>query len=832
MKIKKYVISDKEQNTQGLPIPATGLVPMVKPAVPHPDGLRVLFIGNIPYESYTKLPFSGPTYGKLKNLCENAKFDLRHAYVTNILDYYPEGKAFSSEAGLARLRTLREEIEAINPSVIIPLGSDAFISLFGDLNLPRDKQETSLEDARGFPCYLSINGKEFLTVPTYHPTDLFMRHNMTAVAGSDIAKAIRLAKDGWKTPSYKINYWPTFDEVCTLLDDFYSRKTYLSADLETRGTFITCCGLAWSKTEGLVIPFHRESLKPYWPPDQELIIWRKLARVLEHCPLLGQNAVHFDTKIGMHYKIRFNFVDDTMFAGWQCYQELPKDLGFMLSLYTDLPYHKDMLSAARSGKIDYKMEFYYCGLDCCTTYELLVDGLIPEMKTRPRGSYHHYKFNIQMSRTFEYASAHGLCFDTKKRDERLVELKDTASTMEKQINMALGRAFNVRSPQQVKSLFYDEWKLPPAIKTVFDKDTGEREDRETADYLTTLYLARQYPNLPLLDTIGKLRKLNKRISSLEGIIPDDKGMVYWDFSTVGTKFGRASGKKPMNHHGCQPQNVDRRDRDLFVAPPGWLLLKADLEGADSWTQAAQLACVGDSRLMDDLLKKLKPAQALAIASIHGDQMMGLPAEEFLKFKKELKTEDGEVIYGIMKAVSHGSAYMMKKMTMHKNIFKKSDGDLYVNPNECEKKQGLFYKRYNFPKVHEFMRNVMVNQGYLDFSDGSRHYFLGRKDDATLREMLASAPQNHTSRAANTTILRIFHAPENRDSSNHLIMRPINQVHDETDMLFPETELNFVSDTFKKYCSVEQVFWGQKFVIPFEANYGKDWGSCKADLFSV
>jgi hypothetical protein len=606
----------------------------------------------------------------------------------------------------------------------------------------------------------------------------------------------------------------------------YERKMYLSADIETRGTFITCVGLAWSKTDAFVIPFHRESQKPYWKPEEELVIWRKLARVLEHCQLLGQNGVHYDFKVLMQaYCIRANFCDDTLFASWQCYQELPKTLAFMVSLYTDLPYHKDMLSDARSGRIDYKQEFYYCGLDCCTTFEVFVDHLVPELKERTQGTIDRYRFNIQMSRVFEYASAHGLCFDAAKRDVRVKELQAEARDMEHSLNTSLNRDFNVRSPQQVKKLFYDEWKLPPTMKITLDKETGEKSESETADYLTTLYLARSFPQIPQLKEIADLRRLNKRISSLSAINPDSQGMIYWDFSTVGTKFGRASGKKPMNKHGCQPQNVDRRDRDLCMAPPGWFLLKADLEGADSWTQAAELQALGSSRMMDDLLIGLKPAQALGIARILGNSALSMSGEDLVKLKKLLKTEDGEIIYQYCKAISHGSAYMMKKLTMHKNIFKRSEGELFIHPDECEKTQMLFFARYPLPKVHEFMRMRMVNDGYVDYSDGSRQYFLGRKDDATLREMLAAPPQSHTNRASNTTMLRIFHDPMNRDSNGRLRMRPINQVHDETNQLFRHEDVNFAVDLFNKHCNVPQEFWGQKFTIPFEAKYGQDWGNC-------
>lgn len=167
--------------------------------------------------------------------------------------------------------------------------------------------------------------------------------------------------------------------------------------------------------------------------------------------------------------------------------------------------------------------------------------------------------------------------------------------------------------------------------------------------------------------------------------------------------------------------------------------------------------------------------------------------------------------------------------MHKNIFKQSDGDLYVPPHECKISQGLFFKRYDFPRVHERMKSIMLTKGYLDYSDGSRQYFLNRRDNATIREMLSAAPQNHTTRAANTTMLRIVNDPLNRDEYNRLILKPLNQVHDETDGLYKTVDRNKAADIFHRNCNVVQKFWGQTFTIPFEAQYGPDWGNCKTDL---
>jgi hypothetical protein len=181
-------------------------------------------------------------------------------------------------------------------------------------------------------------------------------------------------------------------------------------------------------------------------------------------------------------------------------------------------------------------------------------------------------------------------------------------------------------------------------------------------------------------------------------------------------------------------------------------------------------------------------------------------------------------------ITGNSNYGMKKHTMHENIFKKSKGELWVHPDQCDSFQKLYFRRYpGLHKVHAQIVRIMNQQGYLDSFAGTRRMFFGRKDNTTVRDMLAHLPQAHTAFATNTLLERVYFWPVNRRDRNELILEPVNQVHDEADMMFKQADLGRVREMFPSLTELEMEVWGIKFQIPFEANYGLSWGDCETPL---
>ena len=764
-----------------------------------------------------------------------ARIDIKTCFLGSILDYYPgfavtgntekkKGKPWApfnwdKPSVASAVSTLELALDEFQPDVILVLGRLS-VNYFKPNPDKTDKE-------RGAPFY---DRKHRLCLISYHPMDLFVFHQYTVLAQADYAKAKRLAREKWTPPVYNIKALPTYQEACRMLNKFISHKPYLGTDIETWydnevGTKdLTCIGFAYTVKDAIVIPFVGKTGKGrYWPAEQEKVIWSLVAEVLKVCSHVGHNAVHFDFEALIRRNgIVSNFIDDTMFAVWSCYPELLKSLAFASSIFTDNPYWKDELKLARSGKIPFWKEFEYNGRDCIVTLQCAI-ALGKEMKERGAALRDHYKFNIRVSRAYEYMALNGARVNVDKLHQRTLEIDAKAKQLQEILNDTVGRKINVRSPKQVKELLYNELKLPEKTKQIKQPD-GSRKESITADYLTTLYLGKQFPEHPEITMVGLLRKVYKRLSSLQNIKYDSNRRCQWGFNVVGTETGRSSGYKPLNLLGVQPQNVDRRERDIFVPPEGYHWAKADLEGADSVTVAACLEALGDSKLHDDLKAGLKPAQALGVSLLLGDEVMSWPVERIKEQFHLLKGEAGKKMYATAKAVNHGSAYMLSPGGMHAGIFLKSDGDLYILPKECKRSQDLLFARYDYPAYHKQIGVQMRSNPLLKTSHGQERYFFGREDNATLRKMLAYMPQAHTAYVTNHCIEGMYYDKTNRTPTGGLRVPLCNQVHDETDFFIKHGDEDFAKKLFNSHSQVPLKIWGVPFLIEFEAEYGTDWGS--------
>lgn len=801
----------------------------------------MLIVGDVPYDDKaTAAPFMHSHLGNIQMMLTKSgisKLPGMPAFA-NVLSFYPTNGYITAANPVQvedELNQLRKIISQMAPRVILFLGRHTAKAV---------AKITDLNGQRGAPFF--YDGR-IPALCTYHPRELFMQYELTIIAIADYTKAGTILKTGgWKPPLMEINYLPSYAEAVKLLNYFIEKKLPLSVDIETNAQLrMTCIGFAFSKTQAICIPLQIPNGR-YWPEHEEKQLWRLLAQVCEKCPLIGHYAVHFDHYVlAVKHKILANFVSDTMFGHWEVYCELPKSLAFLNSIYLLHPYWKDVLTEARSGKIPYQEEFRYNAQDTLVCLQSAYE-ISKELEDYPAESRDHYRFNIRVSRALQYMSIRGMRFDAKKRDERVKHLSSEADLMTKEFQALVGRNINVRSHQQMKKWLYDEPKngglgLPPKYKEKKDKETGDKELVETQDYLTLLKLAREFPDIKALMVGGRLRKLLKRISTLSTIIARPDGYVSYSLNTIGTETGRASSSKLLDGTGIQAQNQDRRDRDLYLADEGGYLAKCDLEGADSWTVAAQLSSLGNHTMMEDLLAGLKPAQIMGIAWLFGSHLVTQPAaviKTYLKdFKAVVKQEEasrgpGRTIYDIMKAGSHGGNYGMGPQTMQDNSFRRSDGELYVPVGDFKRFLALYNRRYDkLEALQEKMASILNTHGYLDSYSGNRRIFLGRRDSGTIRIMLSQLPQNITGFVTNQLLDRVYHWKQNRVSSTNrrLILQPVNQVHDETDLAFSADRLEQAREIFHKASRNRIVTWGVEYSIPFDAHYGLDWSDAKEEF---
>ena len=96
------------------------------------------------------------------------------------------------------------------------------------------------------------------------------------------------------------------------------------------------------------------------------------AKLLSSPKSKGNQNVKYDWKIAERWGWRVeNVVDDTMLAASTLFCEFKKNLGFLTSIYTDIPYFKDEGKTPGFQKDPKKNKFYlYCAKDTIASFQI------------------------------------------------------------------------------------------------------------------------------------------------------------------------------------------------------------------------------------------------------------------------------------------------------------------------------------------------------------------------------------------------------------------------------------------------------------------------------
>lgn len=341
-----------------------------------PQHVRIALVGEAPGqdEQWQGLPFVGPTGQELNSQLEAAGIVREECLLTNVVMEHPPESNFAAfclrkedlpndypihigpcytQGGnyylhpdrLHEGRRLREELAAASPNVIVALGATACWALLGS---------TAIGNLRGV-VHRSITATPYKVVPTWHPGLVVRQYTTRPVAIGDLVKA----RAESHTPLIKYDnaeIWlrPTLDDLHQFKRLHMQPGKLRSWDVETARGEITCIGVSPEPySHALVIPFRTTPVRTrlngvmqsvytrnYWPTlYEELTAWRWIKADMEDPTnhILGQNWM-YDIQHIIRYGIApRNFDEDTMLAHHSLYSELPKDLGFMGSVYCNYP---------------------------------------------------------------------------------------------------------------------------------------------------------------------------------------------------------------------------------------------------------------------------------------------------------------------------------------------------------------------------------------------------------------------------------------------------------------------------------------------------------------
>lgn len=298
----------------------------------------IMFLGEAPGENEAaqKEGFVGKSGHFLNMMLKDIKIDRRKVRFSNVLKCWPKGNKLPEDIDGAIeccSSYLNEDLE--KAKVVVGLGALALKAITG---------YSGVLNRRGSVYEIEESGKPFIC--TLHPSYLrrlqYARKEERSIVPyqiveADIAKAIRILNgEGWKGwKSIPLNIYPTTRDIEKFLQRLHTgEEKWVVFDIETthqkgKPKIPILCGF-YVEGEAICLSFE---------DDLEAIYWA----LKSPTPKVCQNGL-FDVWIleNLGFKVT-NYIWDTMYAHHDMFAELPHSLKFIQSVYTWIPFHKDMV---------------------------------------------------------------------------------------------------------------------------------------------------------------------------------------------------------------------------------------------------------------------------------------------------------------------------------------------------------------------------------------------------------------------------------------------------------------------------------------------------------
>lgn len=669
----------------------------------------LVFVGQAPARTEIKQqkPFVGKSGQLLRATLQQVGMDLDNYYTTNsVLCRLPDDTDTPYQTCRSRLV---EEIQRVDPQLIVCLGADAWKSVYDT--------DSGVTNKRG-RFYWSSEFKATV-LPTLHPAACLYE-------GKAVSSAFRdFKKDLWSVANRQIAGGFMFDDIrlpkSDQLDhdtpdiqnkviktpeqakDFYrycvdaSSVDVVASDIESTGfnprtEDLLCVGFCFQSGQTAVLTPEaiEENVLGYFLTETDLdFVWHN-----------GKFDVKFLREKGIDAEVH----EDTMLLSYMLDERSGvHSLGYLAGQHFNAPDWESEVEEHMDEDGDYAsipghILYEYNSLDVHYTYRLyhkLSQKVSGGLSEAYRGVL------IPASNTLADVELEGLLMD----NEHLSAVDEEFSTeLEKLRNRLIGYAtsygwnteryvqetgavsepdeINFNSDQQMWHLFFDLIQLP--------KYRGDRSVREEArNWMKEM--TSDEDKLEFIELYDEYKSLRHKYDLYIGGLPkyqEDDGRVRSDLSLHTTCTGRLSSKNP------NLQNIarDERIKNTFVAPEGKVLLEADF-----------------SQLEVRLMAQLSGDEFLQSVYTEGGDLHDRMAERL--FGEDFTKEERVVA----KTVNFGVAYGIQSEGLSSRT--------HLDEDQAERIIDRWFKMA--PGVQDYFQDVrdrVDEQGYIESWFGRRRRF--------------------------------------------------------------------------------------------------------------
>lgn len=793
-----------------------------------PRNAKIMIVGDSPHELDLRRgePFIGGGGFELTKMLQEAGIRRDDCYMTMVFkerqfygeshiaekkkDITPQHVRFQGRFITTKLleacMALRTEIERVKPNVICTVGNLALFALTGQIS--SYNWRSSIMDAELVKGYKVIPTLDHNILHAQWARRPWMVHDFKRVARN--SQIPGLFRRDYSRLIAVDNSEVSFAMMARALGELWQRiedspePLPIACDIETRGGHITCISFAWSPTAGLCIqlaPLH--SPEGFWSVEHEAKLVNAMMVIIMHCNILlvGQNFNYDLQYIERHWGVLPNpeNVADTMLMQHSCFSVLPKNLGFLSSMYCeDHLYWKDDRTDWKEGEDgEDEMKYWeYCTTDSCRTLAIyhVLKSVVKSM-----GLEEVNAFQQRLRHRVLKAMIRGVRVDEKKRSDLSLHLMEEANKRNSWMREVCGYDINIKSPKQMQDFFYRQMGLRP-VKS----KTGGNTTNDAA--LQTL--GNREPILwPVIRKITELRSLGVFHSTFILASLDRDRRMRCNFNVAGTETYRFSSSKNAFGTGMNMQNIpkggdsgDLEDslelpniRELFIPDPGMTICDIDLDSADARIVAWESQC---EWLMDCFRSGKKP---------------------YVEIMKEYYQDDSKTKaspeYKLFKSLCHGTHYMGTAEGIAPRIG--------LDVGQTKKIQDWYFRKN--PEIREWHEKVKADvrlRKHVENAFGYRIFFFDKPEGNIFNQAVADIPQSSVACLVN----RIWAALEENFLESEL--QVLMQVHDSLVFQIPTAQKTELIERVMSVGNSVMVPYSEPLHIPMGlVTSESSWGQC-------
>ena len=489
--------------------------------------------------------------------------------------------------------------------------------------------------------------------------------------------------------------------------------------------------------------------------------------------------------------------DDTMLAAWLL---SPNGRGISLReqafqrLAIEMTDTSEVIGKGRSQTTMDKVAIEAVGMYACADADMtlrlhaIVRGELIE-----RNQLELYeKLEVPLVPVLKDMEMHGVLVDVPYLEEMSQDIGSQIGKLEQDIYRHAGHPFNLNSPKQLGEVLFQELNLPVVRST----KTGPSTDAAVLEQLRDAH--------PMVGLLLEYRNLDKLrgtyVDALPRLVHPRTGRVHTSYNQAGTSTGRLSSSDPNLQNIPVRDEIGRKVRRAFVAPPGHVLLGCDY----SQVELRMLAHVSEDPQMIAAFERDEDVHATTAAAIFGLDLDDVTYEQ----------------RSMAKAINFGLMYGMSRY------------GLAARTNLSAEEAGEFIDAYftRFAGVRRYLDDTIAQareRGYVETIMGRRRYFpelTQHTINQTVQNAAERAAVNMPIQGSAADILKVAMIQlHDRLQSGSLDAHMILQVHDELVLEVAEKDLAAATDLL-----VETMSNAAKLRVPLkvDVSVGKNWMEMK------